>query len=617
MANKSISLTTHWTNSNGNASDFATKAKADGYSDSEIDKEIKSRLKPNEKTNNAPSSPFEDLSKAYRGQTRYGGIENEMISGPGLATGVGMYGEILKQLKMESDLQTKINEQVGLTGELSEAYRNNIMKSIPVATSLGYNFQNVADMIGRMGENSGRFNLISEETLKNTFAVSRAFVGDLATLADTFTEFEKIGQGAFDTLDAIARSGRASLTLGLNSKKTTDLLKANVEQLNSYGFQKGIDGLNRMVQRSIELRMNLGEVFKVADQVMDPEKAIALTANLQVLGGAIGDFNDPMKLMYMATNNVEGLQKALFDAASTLATYNSEQGRFEITGVNLRRAREMAAQLGVDYKELAKAAVAGQERTLANNQLLAKGFNIPKEDREFITNMSQMKNGQMVITIPEDIASQLGMNTETALKDLTNSQIEQLRENRKKLEDKSPEQIARGQFNSIQNMEMMVQGIYRQIVTSATNLTLGKDGLNLKNSLSGLTADVQGMYTVATTRSKDFEAYVKELYGASIAGAKNLTGGLATAFTGATQSLISDFITNVASKKNITPEQVQTLFIQQQDKLNQSYAQAMKGNLNVVTQHKLTVQNNSSYNHDYVLHETKRKFVTQAYNDNP
>lgn len=615
MANKSISPSQHWINSNGNTSDFASRMKTDGYSDSEIDKEIKARLKPTE-NKNQPSSPFEDLSAAYRGQTRYGGLENQMVNPLNLVSGPGMAGEILKQLKMESDLQTKINETVGLTGELSEAYRNNIMKSIPVATSLGYNFQNVADMISRMGENSGRFNLISEETLKNTFAVSRAFVGDLSTLADTISEFEKVGQGAFDTLDAISRSGRASLSLGLNSKKTTDLLKQNIEALNSYGFANGIDGLNRMVQRSVELRMNLGEVFKVADQVMDPEKAIALTANLQMLGGAIGDFNDPMKLMYMATNNVEGLQKALFDAAGTLATYNSEQGRFEITGVNLRRAHEMASQLGVDYKELSRAAIAGQERTLANNQLLAKGLNLPEKDREFITNMSQMKNGEMVITIPEDIASKLGLNTEIALKDLTNAQIEQLKDNRKKLEDKSPEQIARGQFNSIQNIEMMLQGIYRQIVTTATNLTVGKDGINLKNSLSGLTTDVQALYTTATTRSKEFEGMVNELYGTSIAAAKNLTGGVATAFTGATQSLVEDFIKRIASDKKLSPQEIQTIFIQQQDKLNQSYVQAMKGNLNVVTQHKLTVQNNSSYNHDYVLNETRRKFVSKAYNEN-
>jgi len=616
MPNKLIAQ--HWVDSGGNISKFAADAKADGFSDSDINKEIRDRNKPKENTSNQPSSPFQQLYKAEQGQSIYSGLQDrDTIDVTGLATKTGLYGEIIKQVKLESDLHTQINERIGLTGELSENFRASIVKSLPVAASLGYGFENVANMIAKMNEQSGRFNLISEDTLKNTYAVSRAFVGDLASLADYFTEFEKIGQGAFDTLDAISRSGQASLSLGLNSKKTTDLLRGNIEKLNEYGFKNGIDGLNRMVQRSIELRMNLGEVFKVADQVMDPEKAIALTANLQVLGGAIGDFNDPMKLMYMATNNVEGLQKALFDAAGSLATYNSEQGRFEITGVNLRRAREMAAQLGVDYKELAKAAIAGQERQIVNNQLLAKGLNIPKEDREFITNMSQMKNGQMSITLPKDVANELGMQTEIAIRDLTAPQIEQLRKVKEKLEDTSPEQIARGQFTSIANIEMMMQGIYRQVVTTATNLTLGAEGVNVKELFKELDTSVKEAYTRVTAQSPDFENYVKSLYSTSLAGAKTLLGPAAEGFKSVTQNAIQDFIRNVGNSKKMSPEDIQMMFITQQDKLNKSYNDALRGNLNVVTQHKLTVQNNSSYNHDYVLNETRRKYVTKAYNENP
>ena len=117
-----------------------------------------------------------------------------------------------------------------------------------------------------------------------------------------------------------------------------------------------------MVRRSTEIRMSLSETFKVADKVFSPEGALELSAELGVLGAAFGDFNDPLKLMYMATNNVEGLQDALIGAAGGLATYNNEQKKFEVTGANLRRAKEMAAQLGMTTGDLNKTAIAAQER---------------------------------------------------------------------------------------------------------------------------------------------------------------------------------------------------------------------------------------------------------------
>ena len=150
----------------------------------------------------------------------------------------------------------------------------------------------------------------------------------------------------------------------------------NIGLLNKLSFKNGVRGLAQMARQSEKFKLSMEATAVFAEKVMRPEGAIDAAANLQVLGGAIGDFNDPLKLMYMATNNVEGLQKSLIEAASSLATFNSEQGRFEITGVNLRRAKEMAAQLGVQYEELAKGAIAAQERTVVSSQLLAKGLNV-------------------------------------------------------------------------------------------------------------------------------------------------------------------------------------------------------------------------------------------------
>jgi hypothetical protein len=387
--------------------------------------------------------------------------------------------EIFKQLERESQLHTTINEKIGITGELSRAYRDVILETVPMAATLGFDMENLGELVTGLGEKSGRFNLLSQKTMENSLVTTRAFGSSLRDMSETMSEFEKVGFGAADTLLKIDTAGRSSISLGLNAKKTTEMLKTDIGKLNEYGFSNGVQGLNRMIQKSLEFRTNMNDVFKIADKVMSPDSAIELTANLQVLGGAIGDFNDPLKLMYMATNNVEGLQDALIGAAGGLATYNKEQGKFEVTGANLRRAKEMADKLGMSTGDLNKTAIAAQERILANNVLLAKGFDMNSKDREFLTNMSQMKDGKMSITIPESLSDKFGKQTEVTLDSLTQAQIDVLKENRKAFENMSPEQIAKEQFSTVKQILNVMQGAGLKSVKNVKDSSFGRnEGLN-------------------------------------------------------------------------------------------------------------------------------------------
>jgi hypothetical protein len=222
-----------------------------------------------------------------------------------------------------------------------------------------------------------------------------------------------------------------------------------------------------MVQKSIEFRLSMDAVSQVAEKVFSPESALELSANLQVLGGAIGDFNDPLKLMYMATNNVEGLQDSIINAASSLATYNQEQGRFEVTGVNLRKVREMATALGMDYKELTKTAVAAQERLSAKEML--SGLRIEDEDKEFLTNMSQMKNGKMTIELQsEKMRDLFGGAQEVALDTLDKNQAELLLKYKDEFKKLEADDIVRGQASDIENIRRDVSFLVKSIALTGT-----------------------------------------------------------------------------------------------------------------------------------------------------
>lgn len=447
---------------------------------------------PNRNNNNSNSTQTGSVLKPYDVIKAGSGISKISEMSDQFKTGIENEKEltnkdklneaILKQLQIESNLHTEINEGLGLTGELSRSFRDTLIESTPAAAELGYDIGNITDMMTSLSEKTSKFSLISSNTLDQSFKTSRAFGMTLPQLSEAFSEFEKVGYGAADTLDKINSAGLKSASLGLNSKKTTQDLKLNIEKLNEFGFKNGIDGLNRMVQKAAEFRMNMAETFKVAEKVMNPESAIELTANMQMLGGAIGDLNDPLKLMYMATNNVEGLQDALHGAAAGLATYNTEQKRFEITGANLRRAQEMAKTLGVDYKEFAKGAIAAQERIIANDVLLSKGFDIDDKDKEFLTNLSSMKDGEMQIVVPkslsDDIKNQLGVgkDNEIKLSELTSTQVDILKKYQDQLEGKTAEQMANEMLSETKKMSNSLEALAKSFSISGKREMFGKEG---------------------------------------------------------------------------------------------------------------------------------------------
>jgi hypothetical protein len=361
-------------------------------------------------------------------------------------------------LSKEVDLRAQINSQLGVAGDLSKNYREQIVDALPGVVSMGYGFQHVSDLMVGLAEKTGKFTTLNATVVADTAKTSRAFVGDLSEMAEVFSTFSDVGIGAEQTVKAINEAGTKSISLGLNGKKTVSDMRENIGKLNEFGFQNGVKGLERMVQRATEFKIKMSDVFTIAEKVMDPEGAIALSANLQVLGGAIGDFGDPLKMMYDATNNVEGLQDALIGAAGSLATYNDSQGRFEITGVNLRRARAMAQELGISLGDLTKGAVAAAERTSAATALMANGLKLDEKQTEFITNLARMKDGVMSIDV-SSISKEFGGATSVALDQLTNEQVKILNDNQKKLEGMSIEEVARDQFTETQNLVLKTNEI--------------------------------------------------------------------------------------------------------------------------------------------------------------
>lgn len=483
-------------------------------------------------------------------------LENIKNKGVGLETIFdavkGALDEVGEQLKAQSQLQSDINSKTTLTGKLSKDLRGDIENASIKATEFGISMSELGELYIGLVQNSGKFSLINQETLEKAAPTVRAFADNMASFANTLTEFEKVGMGVNQTIDLIGKAGTKSMSLGLSGKKVVSDITTNIGKLNEYGFSKGVDGLKNMVQKSLEFRMNMESVFSIADKVMNPEGALDLVANLQVLGGAIGDLGDPLKLMYDATNNVEGIQDALIGAAGSLATYSREQGRFEITGLNLRRAKEMAAQLGISYQELAKGAISAAERSSAASAMLRSGIQVSEEDKRFLTNLSSMEGGEMVIKIPKSIAEELGVPTKVALDKLDQKVANALIQNAKDFAEMSPEDVAREQLTTTEKIMRDLEVIAQYFRVQAVKLIGGKAeefGLkdmytNLEKTLKGYKKDLtEGGGDDIVSKLNNIDNSTKQ--SADITKSQNNPGNVRVVLSGLYEKAKNDFETSV------------------------------------------------------------------------
>ena len=373
----------------------------------------------------------------------------------------GMLGEIANtglqainmQLNQQFTLQKEINEKTTLMGTLSESFRESITDAYPETIRLGISFEELQGTMTKILTDSGRFKVMSKETIESIALNSKVYFNTMEEAAGAVQEFQKVSRGAKDAMLAAEKAGKSSMNLGINAKETVNTLTKNIEKLNQYGFRGGIDGLTKMVQQAQVLKFDLEATFKIAEEVMDPAKAIEMSANLAIVGGAFGDLADPLKMMYDATNDVGALQESLKASVESLVTFDQKSQTFGIFGANLRKARDMSSALGMSLKDVSNLAVQAAQRTEAMSSLRASGMVFSEDEREFITNLAQMKNGKMVVELKTEALQKQFGTTEIELGKMSGDQAKLLIGFREEIQKASTQTIAEQQVGLMENME--------------------------------------------------------------------------------------------------------------------------------------------------------------------
>jgi len=399
----------------------------------------------------------------------------------------------------------------GFVGVIGDNMISSLNEAMIAAVDMGASVNDFLDATESLMVNSERMALYSDNTIAKGVQASIAYTKTSRALLENAENFRNVGLGLGDASKAIEDIGKRSVNMGLNAKATSDTLIKNLGALNQYGFQNGIKGLGKMVQEAQALKINMDDVLKVADKLFDPESAITLAANLQVVGGAFGDLGDPIKLMYDATNNVESLQTSIIGAARSLATYNAEQGRFEVTGANLRRAKAMADALGMSMGELTNMAVKGAAKFEAMSQLNMFPA-LSDEQKEFVSNLATIKDGKVGFDLPKDMAKQLGITNIVdgfvSIDQLGSDQIAALKKIQEDNEKMSTKEIALGQFNNTTQIMGTVSAIYLRLMEDTRK---SKAGVSVGNTMDAASKFMKANFDPGNMSSGDMAEIAIEM----------------------------------------------------------------------------------------------------------
>lgn len=332
---------------------------------------------------------------------------------------------ILDMLALEDTLRVDISKSIGMSNAQLMDTVDGLTEAGMSASKFGMTVNDLFTVFKEMTKEISRNLYIPPEVSERAALLTKTLEGfDAGKFAESFdtiglsldTAMGKVDE-TDNSMSEILQTGR---DFGVVMEKFLGNISSELKLINTYGFERGVEGLARMVARGQSLGIEMSTVTGLADKFFDPEGAIDFAAQMQVIGGAVGDLQDPFKLMYMATNDLEGLQEAIADTAAQATYFDKEKNKFSISPESRRQLKAMAEQMGMSYQDLADTAVRSARRAEVFNQI-GDFSDMSETDKELIASMAQIgEGGTAEVKIP-------GIEEMVDVADVTESQMELLR----------------------------------------------------------------------------------------------------------------------------------------------------------------------------------------------
>ena len=358
------------------------------------------------------------------------------------------------------DSSQQMANSLGLGQARMSEMKTTIADALPEMLKLGITQSEALSDMTNIPKELGINTSLGKEALVEMSAAAKVTnqnVGDLAI------GFKGVGISLYDVGDKMAEVANYAKSVGVNVQAVSGLVVKNLQQLNMFNFDTGVKGLAKMASQATMLGISMGKTFELAEKLMSPEKAIEMSAALQRLGVSSSALLDPLKAMDLAQNDPEALQKEMINISKEFTKLKADGSGFEILPGAKRRLREVAEAMGLSGEELANMSIKSADLDMKMSKIKFPSLASSEEDKMLIANMAQMKDGEAVLQIRNDIT---GKMDDINVKDLTADQITKLKEQQSN-ENKTIEEIALDQLTALQQINTSLN-------SAKTAVNLGK-----------------------------------------------------------------------------------------------------------------------------------------------
>lgn len=323
---------------------------------------------------------------------REAGLKGEYFTPLG---SISYWEEIYSQMKLT-------NRELGLSGELGRNFEKITMGAYENIIRYGGEMSDLTDSYRNFIEGYGRNMMFSAEDLENIAKLRVAFGQGFEEI---FVINQMIGRSIADTSELLEQVYEDSDAVGVNVKSTLENIRSNLSIIDRYSFLRGSKALNEMAINAERMRISIEKTVALADQLYDPENAIEIASQLQMLGGEFAKLGDPFELIFLARNEPEELQKRIAGVTAGVAALNKQTGEIDIDPLGFSQLREFASIANQDVQELAQAA-----RQIAKEGYIRDLLNVEFKTRSNfdeilskISSVAQYKDGEWQINLGQEM----------------------------------------------------------------------------------------------------------------------------------------------------------------------------------------------------------------------
>ena len=379
-----------------------------------------------------------------------------------------------------SEGSAKINKAFGQTRQRIVEIQTAIADTSPGIARLGGDVNDVTNTISELAQASRRNVIANGEDVDKMFAAQKILGGTVKGIADSFLN---VGIGISQIPKELAKAITYVQSIGGNTEEVMRDVQSNMEQMNRFQFEGGVQGLTKMAAQASMLRFDMSETFRFADKVLDPEGAINMASAFQRLGVSAGALADPFQLMNQSINDPSGLQTSLANVAKQFTEFDEKTKTFKINPQGVLTLREMEKEAGLSTGSLSKMGLAAAELDKRLSSVNAAGLHFENEDdKQYLQNIASMgKSGKYEVELKD--------GTKKELQSLNQKEFDDLIEQQKK-SPKDLEGIARSQMTATD----IIKGDVTAIRTAVTGGVVSQQGLlkgmeGARNVATGLTGN--------------------------------------------------------------------------------------------------------------------------------